>query len=348
VYNPPAEKPRFYFRGEFMRRSRLICRLRVLPLLLCAIVLSCCQTSEDATAAAKQLATTSTDLANYYSALSQIVAGDIALGDLQNILLPHTPEFPPFTEANRARLMTTVSELRKRADLAKALQEVSNAFSSLTGSKASAEVSNAASKLGNELKTINALPEGPAMPSALGAAGKLIETLVQQHEEIKLARELDPTMSALEALFSQEKGAYDSLNQTYLNLAAVLATQSIKKGLVDETSILAPALQPFGLTGQLSSAASAEDTAALRTAAEAQVNARNKSSVAAHNAASDAMLKAITEMSMRIHHLATEGRMPSRGTPVTLTTVEHWIGSTFNTYFTDAAASAGTPAPANQ
>jgi hypothetical protein len=330
-----------------MRRSRVIRRLPVLGLLLCAILLSCCQTSDDATAAAKQLAATSADLASYYSALSQIVTANVALGDLLNSLLPHTPEFPPFTEANRARLMTTSSELQKRADLAKTLQDVSTAFSNLTGSKTSTDVSNAASKLGTELKTIKSLPEGPAMPSAMDPAGKLLETLVQEHEEVKIARELDPTMSALEMLFSQEKPAYDSLYQTYLNLAAVLATQSIEKGLVDEGSVLAPALQPFGLTGQHSSAADPADTSALRALAGAQVDTKNKSLVVAHNAASDAMLKAITEMSKRMHQLATDGRMPSRGAPVTLTTVEHWISADSSSAAKSTCSMAPTAAPAS-
>ena len=47
---------------------------RHLALLLCLLCLASCKTSDDATAAAKQLATTATDLANYYGALSQIVA----------------------------------------------------------------------------------------------------------------------------------------------------------------------------------------------------------------------------------------------------------------------------------
>jgi len=316
-------------------------RLPFLLFLLCSIFLFSCKTSDDANAAAKQLATTSTYLANYYSALSQIVTADIALGGLQNSLLPHA-DVLPFPDANRALLNTTSSELQKRADLAKALQDLSIAFSNLTGSTAPTDVSNAASKLGTELTTLKALPQPTgapiSIPSAIGDAGKLIVSLIQQHEEKKVAPALDATVNALKELFSKEADVYDSLNQTHVTKAASLAKYCIKKNLVDETSVLAPALQPFSLTAHLSSTA---DTAPLKTAAETQVDETSKVLVAAHQTASAAMLQAITEMSTRIHQLATEGRMPSRGTPVTLTTVENWIG-TASTYLSSTTST--TPA----
>jgi hypothetical protein len=314
-----------------------------LMLLLCSIFLFSCQTSDDASAAAKQLATTSTDLANYYSALSQIINADIALGSLQNSLLSHA-DVLPFPDANRELLNTTSLELQKRADLAKALQDVSSAFSKLTGSTAPTDVSNAASKLGTELTTLKALPKLTGtpipIPSAIGDAGKLIVSLIQQHKEKKIAPALDATVSALKELFSNEADAYDSLNQTHLTLAASLAKYCIDKNLVDETSVLAPALQPFSLTAHLSSTA---NTTPLDTAAKTQVDETTKVLVAAHQKASAAMLQAITEMNARIHQLATEGRMPSRGTPITLTTVENWI-ATASTYLSSASTNTASAA----
>jgi hypothetical protein len=317
---------------------------RRLPLLLCvlsSISLFSCHTSDDAAAAAKQLATTSTDLANYYSALSQIVAADISLGNLQNSLLPHA-EVLPFPDANRALLNTTSSELQKRADIAKSLQELSAAFSNLTGSTAPTDVSTAASKLGTELNTLKALPPltgSPiSVPSAIGDAGKLIVSLIQQHEEKKVAPALDATVTALKELFSKETDVYDSLNQTYLTTAASLAKYCITKNMVDETSVLAPALQPFSLTAHLPSGA---DTAQLKTAADTQVDESSKVLVAAYQKASAAMLQAITEMSTRIHQLATEGRMPSRGAPVDLATVENWI-ATSSTYLSGGSTNAAS------
>jgi hypothetical protein len=100
---------------------------RCFAFLLCSISLLSCRASDDANAAAKQLTTTSTDLASYYDAVSRVVTNDIALGDLQNSL-----QEVPFAAADRTILRTTSSELQKRADLAKALQGLSSTFSNLT------------------------------------------------------------------------------------------------------------------------------------------------------------------------------------------------------------------------
>ena len=330
---------------------------RCLPLLLCSIFLFSCQTSDDATAAAQQLATTSTDLTNYYSALSQIVAADIALGNLQNALIPHA-DVLPFPDTARTILNTTSSELQNRAELAKSLQDLSGAFSKLTSSTAPTDVSTAASKLGTELTTTKALPDitklgSPiSLPSAMGEASKSIVSLIQQHEERKVAPALNTTISALKELFSNEKDDYDSLNETYLTLAASLANICIDKHLVDDTSVLVPALQPFSLTAHLPSEAAS--TAALENATKTQVANTRVALVDAHKKASTAMLQAITDMSTRIGELATSHHMGARGAPVTLTTVEKWI-STANTYLTGAStnassttASTGSTTPASK
>jgi hypothetical protein len=301
-------------------------------LLLSAILLLSCKTSDDAIAAAKQVATTSADLAGYYSALSQIAASDIALSELQTSL-----QGVPFADADRAMLSDTASELQKRADIATALQGVSTAFSSLTGSTAPTDVSNAASKLASELTTLKPvqLPSASpvSLPSAIGDAAKLIVSMVQQHQERKIAPSLDATLKSLNVLFSNERDLYDSLNKTYLNLAGALAKECIDKNFVDDTSVLAPVLQPFSLTARASSATDAS----LRDAAKTRVDAVLTTMVSAHSKASTAMLQAITEMNTRVHQLATEQRMPSRGAPVTLTTVESWI-NTASSYLSNGSA----------
>jgi ribosomal protein S12 methylthiotransferase accessory factor YcaO len=285
-------------------------------------------------------------LGDYYSVLVQIVADDILLGDLQNSLLPHG-DVLPFPDANRALLNATSSELQKRADLAKTLQELSSAFSGLTGSTASTDISNAASKLGTELISLKALPPTAgapiSIPSAIGDAGKLVASLIQQHEEKKAAAALDATLNGLKELVSQESDVYDSLNQTYLTKAASLGNYCIDKNLVDVASVLAPALQPFSLTARLPSDA---NSLPLKAAAKTRVDETTKVLVAAHQKASAAMLQALTEMSTRIHELATSGRMPSRGTPVTLKTVESWISSA-KTYFSSAATNTSSSPVSN-
>ncbi|MGO9012898.1 MAG: hypothetical protein ACLQPN_22610, partial [Bryobacteraceae bacterium] len=70
---------------------------------------------------------------------------------------------------------------------------------------------------------------------------------------------------------------------------------------------------------------------ALDSALRKHVADAAKALVVEHQKASEAMLQAIKEMGSRIHQLTTAGHMPSRGTPVTLPTVEKWI-STAHTY----------------
>lgn len=312
-------------------------------LLFCAILLPSCRTSDDAAAAAKQMATTSADLAAYYSSLSQIAASDIALSELQTSL-----QGVPFSDTDRTIMSDTASELQKRADVAAALQGVSTAFSNLTGSTVPTDIDSAASKLAAELTTLQPLQLPSAapvsLPSSIGGAANLIESMLQQHQERKIASSLDATLKSLNELFSNEKDLYDSLYETYLNLAGALAKVCIDKNFVNYTSVLTPALQPFSLAAR---ASSATDTS-LRNAAMSQVDAMLTAMVSAHSKASTAMLQAITEMNARIHQLATEHRMPSRGAPVTLTTVENWI-STASSYLSNGDAgntSSGAATPA--
>ncbi len=325
---------------------------RRLPFLLCAIFVLACHTSDDANAAAKQLAATSSELANYYSVMSQIAAATVSLGDLQNALLPHG-NILPFSAETRELVVTTSAELQKRADVAKALEGLSSSFSSLAGSTAPSDVSDAASKLANELTTIKALPNlkgSPiSLPSGIGDVGNLLVSAVQQHDEKKAAPAIEKVLSSLSDMFAAEKDAYDSLNETYLTKAASLAAYSIDQNFVDDTSVLEPALQPFSLTVRGSAAA---DNPQLKDAAKAQVASTKESLVVAHNNASVAMLQAIQEMGKRFHQLATEGIMPARGTPLTLTTVGNWItamsphlsSSTTSTSTAAATSSSTTPA----
>jgi hypothetical protein len=302
-----------------------------------------CRTSDDAVAAATQAATTAADLTSYYSAMSQIIAGDVALMQLDTTL-----RGVPFAAEDRTALSTTASELQKRAELASSLQALSTAFSNLTGSSAPTDVSNAASKLATELTTLKPvkLPSASpvSLPSAIGDASKFILSMVQQHQERKLAPALDKTFAALKETFTAENDVYDSLNKTYLALAGALAKVCIEKNLVDNTSLLSPALQPFSLAAR----GSTDADALLRDAAKAQIDQASHNLTDAHAKASAAMLQAITEMGTRIHTLATGAPMTSRGAPVTLTTVEGWINtaSSYLSAGSTAATSTSSAAPA--
>lgn len=308
--------------------------------ILFLLVLCSCQAADDAKAAANQLATTATELQNYYGQLIQIVTADTTLGDLQNNILPHGSVLP-FPDANRALLKTTLTELQKRADMAKDLVSVSTAFSSLTGTAAASDVDAAASNLATELTSLNAMPksEGPVpVPSAIGEAGKIITSWIQEHQEKKAAPVLDATVSGLKSLFGGEVDVYNSLTSTYLSKASGLAKYCVENKWVDQSSILTPALQPFDLTARIPS-----DTVpkALSAAAENQIDQSKTSLITASQDASKAMLQAVTEMSTRIHQLAVGGKMSSRDTPISLSTVENWVTTT-DKYLSTASTTASS------
>lgn len=311
---------------------------------LCLFLCSC-QTSDDAKAAASQLATTATQLENYYGELIQIVTADIALGDLQNNILPHGTVLP-FPDANRALLKTTLSDLQKRANMAKGLAGLSTAFSSLTGSTAASDVDTAASNLATELTNLNAVPKavGPVpIPATIGGASKLLLSWIQQRDEKKAAPALDATVSGFKDLFSAEVDVYNSLNVTYLAEASGLAKYCVERNLVDESSLLTPALQPFGLTPRVPPNLDPKvvDPKLLIAAAENQVDQSTSSLTTASQNASAAMLQAITQMSTRVHQLAVGGKMSSRDTPISLSTVENWVNAA-DSYLSNTATAAAS------
>ena len=301
-------------------RCRTVARAGLFSCLLFGFALiSACKTSEDATAAASQMAAASQDLASYYSALSQVIDNTTKLEQLQSALLG-----TPFEPQDIAQLQDTQQEVQKRANLAKTLQSLSSDFSKLTGSTATSDVSASANRLGAELVSIKALPTGPPVPDALGKAGKIIILLTQEHDERKMAASLDSTVSAVSKLFTAEKPAYESLYTTYLVLAGSLAKESIKRNWVNESVLLTPALQPFGLSP---SAASPEQSLStvLNSYARQRITTRTVSQTAAQQKASEGMDQALQEMSKRMHKLATERAMSLRGDPVTLPDVENWL-----------------------
>lgn len=288
-------------------------------LLFCFGLISACKTSKDAVATASQMSTTSRDLASYYSALSQVIDNTSKLEQLQSSLLG-----TPFEPQDIAQLQDTQQEVQKRANLAKTLQSLSSDFSKLTGSTDSSDVSASANMLGAELVSIKALPTGPPIPDAIGKAGKIIVLLIQEHDERKMAVHLDNTVSAVSKLFTAEKPVYESLYTTYFVLAGSLAQESIKRNWVDESVLLTPALQPFGLSPTAVSPKQNYSTV-LNGYALQQIATRTVSQTAAQQKASEGMGQALQEMSKRMHKLATDKAMPLRGDPVTLPDVETWL-----------------------
>ena len=321
---------------EFRASTR---QLRAVPrtclcLLICFGLMSACKTSEDATATASQMATTSQDLVAYYSALTNVMDNTIKLEQLQNAFFG-----TPFDSQDLEQLQQTEQELQKRSDAAKALQSLSASLSKLTGSTVNSDASTAANKLAAELVTIKALPTGPPVPAATSLAAQAITMLVKEHDERKAAAQMDSAVSAVSSMFTAEKPAYESLYNSYIELAGSLALESIKRNWVDESGLLMSALQPFGLSaGACTSAAgvpaadakaagvpSQNRSAVLNSYAQKQLLTQIASQKAAQTKASEGMENALREMTKRIHALATENAMSMRGSPVSLADVEAWV-----------------------
>ena len=263
------------------------------------------------------MTTTAKDLGDYYSALTQVIDDTVKLNELQTAVLG-----VPFIASDRAQFADTEQELQKRAEMARAVQGVVSAFSQLSGSNALADVSDAASKLGQDLVSIRALPTGSPVPDAISQAEKLVVQLIQEHKERDAAKAMDNTFAALADLYSEERSTYDSINRTYVILAKSLANALVDRDLVDRIGLAAPALQPFGLAPRISSTAPAEGFQEL---AKLQINEQAAAQITAHQKASTGMQQALLEMSKRIHLLATEKSMSSRGVPLSLADVEKWI-----------------------
>jgi hypothetical protein len=277
-----------------------------------------CKISQDATAAAAQLASTSKDLSGYYKAMSGVVEDSIQLGRLQSALLG-----TPFGPQDVAVEQETIDELQKRSALASSLQNLSSAFSSLTGSTAPGDVATSANNLATQLVTIKALPSGPPIPELLGQAAKAIVLLVQERQERKAAKELDGLVAGVAQLFKSEEPVYESLYATYFALAGSLAKESIKRNWVDGSGLLHPALKPFDLAPAAAAAASINTSLEgyLQQSLASQATERE----ASQHKATEGMDEALQEMSKRIHQLATEKSLLAIGNPPTLADVEAWL-----------------------
>ncbi|HYK36989.1 hypothetical protein [Alloacidobacterium sp.] len=276
-----------------------------------------CKTSDDAKAVADQMTAAAKDLGDYYDALATLVDNHARLEHLQQATIG-----VPFDQQDMAQLQDVHAALEKRADAAHELANLAEAFTGLTGSTAPADVSNSAANLGMALSTVPQLPGAANASAILQNAGQILTKFAQERDERKMAKSMEPTMSALSQMFSQEKPAYDSIDRTYTELAQGIALDLLSKNQVDPGSLMDPALKPFGLAARTPSE---QVPQGLADYAKEQIRTRGEADIAAHAKASDAMDSALKELSKRTHELATGGRMPERGFTVELTDVEAWV-----------------------
>ncbi len=295
---------------------KTLCSACLLLLLSC---LFACKVSDDAIATAQQMTTTAADLSGYYNSLAKSESDTIALNELDDSIFKI-----PFEAQSRGIIQDTLSEIAKRQEAAQALARLAASMSALSGSTVSSDVSTAATALGNELVNVKALPGGSPVPDIVGKAGKFLMQLVQQRKEKEAARAMDQTLAALVSLFEKERPLYDSIFRTHIILAAQVARGLIKRQAIDPSPMLEPALKPFNLSalpldGKLRDTLLALEISRLQSSADDASQQELK--------ASEAMLAALKEMSSRVHLLATEKPMLTRGNPISLKIVESWVAS---------------------
>jgi len=290
---------------------------------IAAILLGCltlclgCKTTQDAAAAATQLSATAKSLCDYYAALSKILADTDQIRSLNEQL--YAKPYPP---ESRQEVKTTQSELDKRTALAADLSTLAGSFAKLTGSTAPADVAAAGSKLETEVDTLASYKASSGEQNIIKSGLQLFVTAIQAHKEREAAQAMDKIADGLSALFDKEAPSWKSANDVYVQLAATLAASLVGQNAVDNSAMLKPALDPFGLTP---STPSADLSMKLAPLAKQQIADRQAALVAAYDKASDAMSKSLKEMSQRIHLVATDKPMAFRIPPVTLTNVQQWV-----------------------
>jgi len=229
-----------------LRMSVARSMILALAALTCMVLLSSCKTVSQATAAAKQLAGTASELSSYYSEMSTEVDETIALNEVQQAVFD-----VPFPDNDRAVLIDIRSELGKRATMARSLSKLASAYANLAGSTAPSDASTAASKLGNELQAVGAISKTSSVPTELSDAAKIVLEFAQTRELKTGAKAIRQTVIAVRQVYDREKPECESLCKTRITLAASLAKKLVDKDQVDLNSVLAPALKPFDFSPML-------------------------------------------------------------------------------------------------
>lgn len=295
-------------------------RSRSLAVGVCAAVMllgpAACKTSDDAAAAATQMKTTAQALSDYYTAVGRIVSNTEAIYKLNDRL-----EGKEYSPRAKAALKTTQTELANRVTLAQQLAELAESFAGLAGSTAPEDVAASAQKLDEDVHTLSSTRESAAEQQGLHDALHVLVNAIQEHKEREAAKAMTDVAREFSSLFSKEKEIWISREQVYATLSANLARDLVDAGDTDDTAILKPALDPYGLTpGTL-----AEDTKAkLKAVAKAQIDVRRDAAMAEFSAATEAMQNSLSEMAKRIDAVAQDRPMAFRKPPLTVTNVEAW------------------------
>ncbi len=216
-----------------------------LALAFSCVLLNGCKTESRAADAAKQLDTVSGNLAAYYDELETQMDATITLNEVQSAM-----DKIPFGPDDRATMLDVKSEIGKRADMARALDKLADAYGKLAGSKAGADAGAAASELANDLATAKAMPQGAKIPDVCGDAAKLLVDFVQTRDLKKGSAGVSKAVTAVSEIFDGEKAAYESIEKQRLALARQISVKLVDHHQIqiNYEELMEPATKPFKLT----------------------------------------------------------------------------------------------------
>ncbi len=290
-------------------------RLALVAVLLAGV--SGCKTQDDAVAAAKQMTTTAATLAAYYQTLDTVVGGTEDTFDAQAVLQGVPAMAPKTLEEIRA-------QLKLRRELAAKIADLASALTKMTGSTGAADSSKAATKLNAEMVSLAGKKSNDTETKAVTESVNLLMQLIQQHEEVKAAKQVEPVTAALAAFFQKEEPEYDALNDGYLTAAQSVAKMMVTSHQVGGDAAFVSALSPFGLTP----AANEKTQAAMESQLLAKIDAEYKRREDEAHKATGAMYDSLKEMDARVSLVTRDQPMDIRQEPLTLKTVQGWIAST--------------------
>lgn len=298
------------------------CLLRCLALLAASALLLAggCKTSDDAKAAAYQLTITASALGDYYATLDRMLYKTDELYKVKAII---TPAAVYSAEAKQS-IAKTREEIAKRRALAKELTEVAGAFAQLTRSTAPADVSASATKLESTVEGIkgSTFKMDSTQVEIMQTALQALVRFVQERKEREAARELDKFTTSLTTWFSSEEPACNSIGIDYAHQSAAVARALIRTGQVDYSGFIQVAMEPYGLTPQVTDG---DVKSGLSGLASEKIDAHERHIIAQQQNVSHDLELALKEMAERIHLVATDKPMSFRLPPLTIQGVKEWV-----------------------
>jgi len=286
-------------------------------IVLSVTILAGCKTSDDAAAAASEMATTSVQLSGYYKALQTTFEQTDELYQLNAQLYakPYTPE-------NQQLLKNNESELAKRAQLAADLSTLSESFGSLSASTTPSSVASAASQVEADVDKLGSLEASSTEQGALKLAVQQLASAIQQHKEREAAKAMQGAAQSLSDLFAKETDVWNSTDEVYSRIAANLAASLVDANVTDNSAVLDVALTPFGL---VRSASIGDLNEKLAPVAKQQIATRKATMDQTYRNATDGMAKALAQMAQRIQTVADGKPLSEKRAPLSLAAVQQWV-----------------------